>query len=67
MLNFYVYNVLQGIWNRSRYDVAVSRSFQGHGKVKGQMSALGNVCNKIEILIAVFGINLGSTDVTLSN
>jgi len=41
MLNFYVYNVLQGIWNRSRYDVAVSRSFQGHGKVKGQTSALG--------------------------
>jgi len=46
MLNFYVYNVLQYIWNRSRYDVAVSRSFQGNGKAKGQMSALANVCNK---------------------
>ena len=42
MLNFYVFNV-QGIWNRSRYDVTVSRSFQGHGKVKGQMSAPANV------------------------
>ena len=58
MLNFYVYNVLQGIWNLSRYDVAVSRSFQGHGKVKGQMSALGNAI-KNAILFAVFGINLG--------
>jgi len=59
MLNFYVYKVLQGIWNRSRYDVAVSRSFQGHGKVKSQMSALANVCSKNAILIAVFSINLG--------
>ena len=53
MLNFYAYNVLQGIWNLSRYDVAVSRSIQGHGKVKGQMSALGNVCNKNAIPFAV--------------
>ena len=46
MLNFCVFNVLQGIWNQFRYDVTVSRLFQGHGKVKGQMSALANVCNE---------------------